>query len=70
VDRFALVKPDPEHGHVMRMLQVPELQAAMGMPPQMKFESGTRRDRIKMIGNAVCPPVMKHVVKQLIFEAV
>ena len=32
VDRFALVKPDKEHGHVMRMLQVPELQAAMGMP--------------------------------------
>ena len=65
VDRFALVKPDPENGHVMRMLQVPELQAAMGMPPKMKFETGTRRDRIKMIGNAVCPPVMEHVVKHL-----
>ena len=55
VDRFALVKPDTEHGHVMRMLQVPELQAAMGMPLKMKLEAGTRRDRIKMIGNAVCP---------------
>ena len=65
VDRFALVKPDPKHGHVMRMLQVPELQAAMGMPLKMKLESGTRRDRIKMIGNAVCPPVMKHVIKRL-----
>ncbi|HEV7745963.1 MAG TPA: DNA cytosine methyltransferase [Pyrinomonadaceae bacterium] len=65
VDRFAVVKPDPEHGHVMRMLQVPELQAAMGMPPKMKFEAGTRRDRIKMIGNAVCPPVMQHVLKVL-----
>jgi DNA (cytosine-5)-methyltransferase 1 len=65
VDRFALVKPDSNHGHVMRMLQVPELQAAMGMPPKMKFEAGTRRDRIKMIGNAVCPPVMREVVKQL-----
>jgi len=65
VDRFALVKPDREHGHVMRMLQVPELQAAMGMPPKMKFESGTRRDRIKMIGNAVCPPVMKRIVQTL-----
>lgn len=68
VDRFALVKPDPEHGHVMRMLQVPELQAAMGMPLKMRFESGTRRERIKMIGNAVCPPVMHYVVKQLIFR--
>jgi DNA (cytosine-5)-methyltransferase 1 len=66
VDRFALVKPDPEQGHVMRMLQVPELQAAMGMPETMKFESGTRRDRIKMIGNAVCPPVMRQVIAKLI----
>ena len=31
----------------------------------MKFESGTRRDRIKMIGNAVCPPVMRHVIRTL-----
>jgi len=66
VDRFALVRPDAEHGHVMRMLQVPELQAAMGMPPKMKFETGSRRERIKMIGNAVCPPVMRQVVTQLI----
>jgi len=65
VDRFALVKPDKEHGHVMRMLQVPELQAAMGMPLKMKLEAGTRRDRIKMIGNAVCPPVMRTIVLQL-----
>jgi len=65
VDRFAIVRPDPIHGHVMRMLQVPELQAAMGMPSSMKFQSGTRRDRIKMIGNAVCPPVMKRVVQIL-----
>jgi DNA (cytosine-5)-methyltransferase 1 len=66
VDRFALVKPDPENGYVMRMLQVPELQAAMGMSPKMKFETGTRRDRIKMIGNAVCPPVMKRVIQTII----
>jgi DNA (cytosine-5)-methyltransferase 1 len=65
VDRFALVKPNREHGHVMRMLQVPELQAAMGMPVKMKLEAGTRRDRIKMIGNAVCPPVMMKVIRQL-----
>lgn len=68
VDRFAVVKPDAEEGHVMRMLQVPELQAAMGMPPVMKLDVGTRRDRIKLIGNAVCPPVMRQVVSQLIFE--
>jgi DNA (cytosine-5)-methyltransferase 1 len=69
VDRFALIKPNSEHGHVIRMLQVPELQAAMGMPPKMQLESGTRRDRIKMIGNAVCPPVMKRVVQSLTTNA-
>lgn len=65
LDRFALVKPDREHGHVMRMLQVPELKAAMGMPAELKLTQGTRRDRIKMIGNAVCPPVMRAVVRTL-----
>ena len=65
LDRFALVKPDRTHGHVMRMLQVPELQAAMGMPMQMRFEVGTRRDRIKLLGNAVCPPVMQTIVQRL-----
>jgi DNA (cytosine-5)-methyltransferase 1 len=65
VDRFALVKPHRQHGHVMRMLQVPELKAALGMNG-MKFKYGTRRDRIKMIGNAVCPPVMTRVIKTLI----
>ena len=65
LDRFAVVKPSPS-GHVMRMLQVPELRAAMGMPPEMEFEHGSRRDRIKMIGNAVCPPVMREVVSSLL----
>ena len=63
LDRFAIVKPSSK-GHLMRMLQVPELQAAMGMD-RMQFEYGTRRERIKMIGNAVCPPVMQAVIQQL-----
>jgi DNA (cytosine-5)-methyltransferase 1 len=64
LDRFALVKPGIG-GHVMRMLQVPELKAAMSMPGRFRFVGGTRRDRIHMIGNAVCPKVMKHVVLSL-----
>jgi DNA (cytosine-5)-methyltransferase 1 len=64
LDRFAVVKPSAK-GHKMRMLQVPELQAAMGME-DMRFLHGTRRDKIKMIGNAVCPPVMERVIKGLI----
>ncbi|OPY85097.1 MAG: putative BsuMI modification methylase subunit YdiO [Syntrophorhabdus sp. PtaU1.Bin153] len=65
VDRFAVVKPDAMNGHVMRMLQVPELLEAMGMPKKMQLVDGTRRDKIKMIGNAVCPPVMTAVIKSL-----
>lgn len=64
VDRFALVRPS-RAGHQMRMLQVPELQVAMGMHG-MRFEHGTRRDRIKLLGNAVCPPVMTVVVDTLV----
>lgn len=63
LDRFALVKPTAK-GHVMRMLQVPELQSAMGMS-SMVFNHGSRREKIKMIGNAVCPPVMQAVIEQL-----
>ncbi len=65
LDRFALVKPG-DSGHVMRMLQPEELKAAMGWPKGFKIQHGTRRDRIKMIGNAVCPPVMTAIIKDLL----
>ena len=64
VDRFALVMPS-KSGHKMRMLQVPELQRAMGFRNDYIMEHGTRRDKIKILGNGVCPPVMKSIVKQL-----
>ena len=64
LDRFAYVKPTPE-GHVMRMLQPEELKLAMGWPKRFRLRHGSRRDRIKMIGNAVCPAVMKEVVRGL-----
>jgi DNA (cytosine-5)-methyltransferase 1 len=65
LDRFALVKPEAS-GHIMRMLQVPELQRAMGLPQSFKLQHGTRRDRIRMMGNAVCAPVMRRVVSALV----
>ncbi len=65
LDRFALVRPS-ESGHRMRMLQPAELQTAMGMPKCFKIDEGTRRDRIRLIGNAVCPPVMRTVVRHLV----
>jgi DNA (cytosine-5)-methyltransferase 1 len=65
LDRFAIVRPDGR-GHEMRMLQPEELKAAMSMPEEFKIEHGNRRDKIKMIGNAVCPKVMERVLKSLI----
>jgi DNA (cytosine-5)-methyltransferase 1 len=65
LDRFAFVKPSAG-GHVMRMLQVPELKRAMGMPQRFSAGDGSRRDRIRLIGNAVCPPVMRAVVRSLL----
>jgi len=47
------------------MLQVEELKAAMGFPATYKFEHGTRRDHVKMLGNGVCPPLMEAVVRHL-----
>jgi DNA (cytosine-5)-methyltransferase 1 len=64
VDRFAVVRRSRK-GREMRMLQVPELQTAMGMKG-MRFEHGTRRERIKILGNAVCPLVMQKVVSSLV----
>lgn len=65
LDRFALVRPS-KHGHLMRMLQPPELAAAMGFPDDYCWPDVTRRERIKLVGNAVCPPVMKHVVEAML----
>lgn len=64
LDRFAYVRRNG-CGHEMRMLQPPELAAAMGFPREHRWAQSTRRERIKMIGNAVCPSVMRDVVQAL-----
>jgi len=64
VDRFGFVRPS-RNGHEIRMLQVPELKRAMGFPDDHVFIRGTRRDKIKLLGNAVCPPVMKTLIESL-----
>lgn len=64
VDRFALVLPSKD-GPRMRMLQVPELQRAMGLDQTFQFTTGTRRDKVRLLGNGVCPPVMTAIVKSL-----
>ena len=65
VDRFGLCEPSPD-GATLRMLQVPEVARAMGFNGDLTLRRGTRRERIMMLGNAVCPPVMKAVVEALV----
>jgi DNA (cytosine-5)-methyltransferase 1 len=67
VDRFALVEPGPrsEGGHQMRMLQVSELRRAMGFRNDFMMSHGSRRDKIRLLGNGVCPPVMQEIVARL-----
>ena len=67
IDRFALVRPQGTRGRGMRMLQVPELQRAMGMK-DLQLSYGSRRERIKMLGNGVCAPVMEAVIAGLTAE--
>jgi DNA (cytosine-5)-methyltransferase 1 len=64
VDRFALVEPG-EDGHQMRMLQVPELRRAMGFKTDYVMNHGSRREKIKILGNGVCPPVMEAIVETI-----
>lgn len=66
LDRFAYVEPSLQ-GHMMRMLQPEELKLAMGYDRQFKLDLPhlSRRDRIKLMGNGVCPPVMEHIVRTL-----
>jgi DNA (cytosine-5)-methyltransferase 1 len=67
IDRFALVEPS-ENGPMMRMLQVPELQRAMGFADDFTLPVGSRRSRIRLLGNGVCPPVMEAVIRALITD--
>ena len=64
IDRFAFVKPS-NTGYMMRMLQPEELKVAMGFPETYRLEVGTRREKVKLMGNAVCPPVMKSIVRAI-----
>ena len=65
LDRFGLCEPS-EDGPTLRMLQVPELARAMGFNEDLILKRGTRRDRIMLLGNGVCPPVMEAAVKALV----
>jgi DNA (cytosine-5)-methyltransferase 1 len=64
LDRFGLVTWDGQTP-MLRMLQVAELRRAMGFGSGYLLGQGTRRDQIKLLGNGVCPPVMRGIVEGL-----
>jgi len=65
LDRFSLVVPSSK-GHKMRMLQPEELKLAMGFEEDYNLDIGvTRREKVKLMGNGVCPPVMTSIIKNL-----
>lgn len=64
LDRFGTVewiRDEP----MLRRLRVPELKHAMGFPSPFRMDPGTRGDRIKLLGNGVCPPVITRVLSSL-----
>lgn len=68
LDRFALVVPS-KRGHQMRMLQPEELKLAMGFTQDYNLNLDlTRREKIKLMGNGVCPPVMAAIINSLCFK--
>lgn len=65
LDRFGLVTW-VEGVPMLRMLQVDELMAAMGFGGGYDLSGiGQRRDRIRLLGNGVAPPVMRAIVSAL-----
>ena len=64
LDRFGLLTWDGNKP-MLRMLQVPELQRAMGFGPEFLLDHGPRREQIRILGNGVCPPVMEAIVSNL-----
>lgn len=69
IDRFGLVTWQGDEP-MLRMLQVPELMRAMGFGKGYSLDGlGCRRDRIRLLGNGVAPPVMTEIVRTLTGKA-
>lgn len=65
LDRFGLVTWEGKT-EMLRMLQVPELTRAMGFGDDFVLDTvKQRRDRIRILGNGVAPPVMQAIVETL-----
>ncbi len=64
LDRFGLITWDSGEP-MLRMLQPRELIKAMGAPATHRIIQGTRRDKIRLCGNGICPPVMEQLFKYM-----
>jgi DNA (cytosine-5)-methyltransferase 1 len=53
------------HDYESRMLKIPELAKAMGFPQEHRLPDIPVIFKEKLLGNAVCPPVMYAIVSQL-----
>jgi len=58
-DRWAIVDGDR-----MRMLNVDECKTAMGFRPSYRLPAGSQVAK-HMLGNAVCPPVITEIIKEI-----
>lgn len=69
VETFRAAHPEAQarcqDGDRLRMLSVDEQRTAMGFPSDYPL-TGTRAEQVHQLGNAVCPPVASHVVRQLL----
>ncbi len=61
LDRFGLVEWDSGQP-TLRMLQPSELRRAMGFGKDFQLPVCTRRNRVKVLGNGVAPPVMGAII--------
>jgi DNA (cytosine-5)-methyltransferase 1 len=66
-DRWALVDPDTAVDDCgFRMLEPHEIAAAMAFPTGYIPDTYTKRDRVKLAGNAVTPPVMTWITGRIL----
>ncbi len=66
-DRVALLNPDrliDECG--FRMLEPPEIAAAMAFPTGYIPTDLSKKDQVKLAGNAVTPPVMAWIIGRVL----
>jgi DNA (cytosine-5)-methyltransferase 1 len=68
-DRYAVVNglDDIDLDDVMfRMLEPAEIQAAMAFPPTYLVLPEAKRDKVRLLGNAVTPPVAEIIISALV----